>query len=295
MGSRRVAASDFGSRADQRAAARGASAQCRRLATVNEFAINGHENRISYIVGAGHSYHATVRKGMERRAGAGDGQCRSCSTSFYDENRWHQRQQEIVRRMDRDGEAFLRFFVDRAGLTRVRFIEPDQVRHARRRATDPSASFGIQTDPQDVETVLGYYVDGQLVDAARRAAPPGERRPQRQARPAALHAGAEEPASGREAAAEHERRGRDPIGDRADPQAPRRESQRRRAVRRRRVPTRRRTSAPTAGRGTSRNTARARSSTPRPASNTTSPPPASTRPASSRCCRPSCGRSPRGW
>ena len=27
--------------------------QCRRLATTNEFAINGHENRVSYIVGAG--------------------------------------------------------------------------------------------------------------------------------------------------------------------------------------------------------------------------------------------------
>jgi hypothetical protein len=29
--------------------------QCRRLAATNEFAINGHENRISYIVGPGHS------------------------------------------------------------------------------------------------------------------------------------------------------------------------------------------------------------------------------------------------
>ena len=30
---------------------------------------------------------------------------------------------------------------------------------------DPSASFGIQTDADDVETVLGYYVDGEFVDA----------------------------------------------------------------------------------------------------------------------------------
>ena len=40
-------------------------AQCRRLAIANEYAINGHENRISYIVGAGHSYRATICKGME--------------------------------------------------------------------------------------------------------------------------------------------------------------------------------------------------------------------------------------
>src|SRR4051812_9190222 len=36
--------------------------QCRQLALENEFAINGHENRISYIVGAGHTYRATPKK-----------------------------------------------------------------------------------------------------------------------------------------------------------------------------------------------------------------------------------------
>jgi hypothetical protein len=47
----------------------------------------------------------------------------------------------------------------------VRFIEPDQVATPAARSTDPSASFGVETDPQDVETVRGYYVDGELVDA----------------------------------------------------------------------------------------------------------------------------------
>ena len=42
--------------------------QCRRLAATNEFAINGHENRISYIVGPGHSYRAAVCKGMDAPA-----------------------------------------------------------------------------------------------------------------------------------------------------------------------------------------------------------------------------------
>src|SRR4029078_12052461 len=40
-------------------------AQCRALAATNEFAINGHANRISYIVGPGHSYRAAVCKGMD--------------------------------------------------------------------------------------------------------------------------------------------------------------------------------------------------------------------------------------
>jgi capsid protein len=138
--------------------------QCRSLATVNEYAINGHENRISYIVGAGHSYRATVCKGMEAEPELALA-VQKVIEQFQRENRWHERQQEIVRRVDRDGEAFLRFFVDREGLTRVRFVEPDQVATPPQRAADPAASFGIQTAAEDVETVEGYYVDGQLVDA----------------------------------------------------------------------------------------------------------------------------------
>jgi hypothetical protein len=140
-------------------------AQCRRLATTNEFAINGHENRISYIVGPGHSYRAAVCKGMDAPNDAAM-QVQKVIERFVEENRWQLRQQEIVRRIDRDGEAFLRFFVAPDGMTRVRFIEPDQVATPRELAGDPSASFGVQTDADDVESVRGYYVDGEFVDAA---------------------------------------------------------------------------------------------------------------------------------
>ncbi len=43
--------------------------QCRALAVENEFAINGHENRISYIVGSGHSYRASAKKGHAPKKG----------------------------------------------------------------------------------------------------------------------------------------------------------------------------------------------------------------------------------
>jgi capsid protein len=138
--------------------------QCRRLAATNEFAINGHENRISYIVGPGHSYRAGVCKGMDAPHDV-PLQVQKLLDQFDEENRWQLRQQEIVRRIDRDGEAFLRFFVDHAGLTRVRFIEPDQITTPTALVNDPAASFGIQTDPHDVETVLGYHADGEFVDA----------------------------------------------------------------------------------------------------------------------------------
>ena len=102
----------------------------------NEFAINGQENRISYLVGPGHSYRATICKGMHDSPDAALA-AQKLLDRFQRENRWQERQQEIVRRMDRDGEAFLRFFVDPSGLTRVRFIEPDQISTPPLLATDP--------------------------------------------------------------------------------------------------------------------------------------------------------------
>jgi hypothetical protein len=138
--------------------------QCRSLAAINEFAINGHENRISYIVGPGHNYRAVVCKGSDASMDLAM-QVQKLLDRFVQENRWHERQQEIVRRIDRDGETFLRFFVGPDGMTRVRFIEPDQVVTPPGLASDPSASFGIQTDREDVETVLGYYVDGEFIEA----------------------------------------------------------------------------------------------------------------------------------
>lgn len=138
---------------------------CRALAQTNEFAINGHENRVSYIVGAGHTYRATTRKHT-----AGDGEAAIEVQRVIDEflrvNRWHRRQQEAILRLDRDGEVFLRYFVGPQGMTYVRFVEPGQVYTPTELAHDPSASYGVQTDRDDVETVQAYYVDGSPVDAA---------------------------------------------------------------------------------------------------------------------------------
>jgi capsid protein len=138
--------------------------QCRALAIENEFAINGHENRISYIVGSGHSYRAVAKKNHtpdEKLLAA----VQTVIDDFICENRWHARQQEIVRRKDRDGECFVRFFPAENGTLQVRFVEPDQVAAPSNRLNDPTTSFGIATDPLDVETVQGYWIDGRLIDA----------------------------------------------------------------------------------------------------------------------------------
>jgi len=139
--------------------------QCRALAATNEFAINGHENRISYVVGTGHTYRATAKRDRDASPQT-IRQVQAVLDEFLRANKWHQRQQEIVRRKDRDGECFLRLFAASDGTTGVRFVEPDQVATPTGRSGDPAASLGIQTDPHDVETVVGYWIDGQLVDAA---------------------------------------------------------------------------------------------------------------------------------
>ncbi|MEM8944127.1 MAG: phage portal protein [Planctomycetota bacterium] len=139
--------------------------QCRRLAATNEFAINGIENRISYIVGSGHVYRASVRKGAIAPAEL-EMQTQAILDEFMHVNRWQARQQEIVRRLDRDGEVFLRFFADSHGTTRLRFVEPDQVRTPVELANHEAAGFGIQTEAHDVESVLGYFVDGEAVEGS---------------------------------------------------------------------------------------------------------------------------------
>jgi capsid protein len=136
------------------------------LAASNEFAINGHENRISYLVGSGHTYRAAPKA---RREATPEliAATQSVLDEFIADNSWHRRQQEIVRRTDRDGEVFLRFFATEDGRTRVRFVEPGQVITPADRAGDPAASDGILTEPDDVETPLAYFVDGVAIDAAQ--------------------------------------------------------------------------------------------------------------------------------
>jgi hypothetical protein len=139
--------------------------QVRHLVNTNEFAINGIENRVSYLVGTGHVYRACVRKGIDAPAEL-EAEVQAVIDEFLLVNRWQARQQEIVRRLDRDGEVFLRLFIDADGVTHTRFVEPDQVTTPREVANVPEASFGIHTEKQDVESVLGYYIDGEPVNAA---------------------------------------------------------------------------------------------------------------------------------
>ena len=193
--------------------------QCRAWPPSNDFAINGHENRISYIVGSGHSYRVLAKPGRPPAPPCWP-KCRRCSTisSAPTNGTSGSRKSSAAK------TATASVFCDSSPLptaaTRVRFVEPGQVATPPERSGDPSAALGIQTDPDNVETVRGYWIDGQLVDAGRHPTSQGQRQRQRAARPAALFPRPPQPPPRRQAAAQHERRGRNPIGHRLDPQAP---------------------------------------------------------------------------
>jgi len=139
---------------------------CRHFAKENPFAINGHENRISYIIGTGHTY--TV---VDREEGSASKEQRqkvqSVLDDFKEANKWPSRQQETVLREDRDGEAFLRFFEGEEGVLLVRYVEPSAIATPKKyqRANLGHYSFGIETDPGDHETILAYFVNGESIDA----------------------------------------------------------------------------------------------------------------------------------
>jgi hypothetical protein len=132
--------------------------QGRYFADQNPFAISGQENRINYVVGSGHQYVVTPKPGMDPTPELIES-VKKVVDAFVKLNKWGPRQQENLGRFDRDGEVFLRFFPDATtGELKVRYVEPEFVRTPNDKQNTPGLSFGIQTDPDDVEEVEAYWV-----------------------------------------------------------------------------------------------------------------------------------------
>ena len=155
---------------------------CRYMANENEFAAGEIETRVSYIVGTGHVYSVEPKDKDDELTDADKMTVNEVVDEFIKANYWHRRQQEIQRRLDRDGEVFLRFFtvdgetptVAPDGVTekkpktiKVRFVEPAQVYQPENKAGDKASTYGILTDPDDVETVFGYWVDKEFIEVAQ--------------------------------------------------------------------------------------------------------------------------------
>jgi hypothetical protein len=130
-----------------------------QIVAQSPFAKNILENRINYILGDGFTYTAEatqddLEEQVEKVQGVVD--------QFLKKNKWFMRQQEIIRRQDRDGEAFLRFFpVSKDdGFIQVRFLDPQFVVHPEN-SNNPLWSWGILTTEEDVEEVIAYHIDNR--------------------------------------------------------------------------------------------------------------------------------------
>ena len=81
---------------------------------------------------------------------------------YWDEwaalNNWDMRSKEVFRRYLRDGEDFLRWFKPEGdGHLLVRFVEPNEIIDPGGAGSWGNHTFGIETDPDDVEKVINYY------------------------------------------------------------------------------------------------------------------------------------------
>lgn len=129
----------------------------RRICAFNPFAQNIVSTRSNYSIGVGLVY--TAEEIPNGGAQPGDAAAvQAVLDEFCDDNDWPEREQEASDRCDRDGEAFLRFFPQFDGRVLVRDIEPEQVRSPLGDTADPAQSFGVETDPEDVESIYAYHV-----------------------------------------------------------------------------------------------------------------------------------------
>lgn len=137
-------------------------ASARVLAEVNDLA-KGVLNRLrNFTIKRGFAYQALPKT----RLGHEDAKLalvlaplvQTADDEFCQINDRVSREKENAIRRPRDGELAERIFLadPRAGTTFTRYIEPEQIR--RPMGSPPEWSWGIHTDSDDVETVLGYAV-----------------------------------------------------------------------------------------------------------------------------------------
>jgi hypothetical protein len=144
-------------------------AYSRYLYETNPYAQGALECLADYVVGTGYEYHAQSRKYAKASAGL----IKSCNKfleDFLNRNYWWMLEREFYIRPRRDGDAFLRFFPQDDGVTKVRAVEPEQVRYIT--DSSPEWSFGILTDPDDRVDIQAYHIwyssdsaDGETVNA----------------------------------------------------------------------------------------------------------------------------------
>jgi capsid protein len=122
----------------------------------NEYAIAAVNAHIAYVVGTGLTYVAMPRKKTVSEAVVR--QVQELIDLFRESAELPNIEAEAIRRLHVDGECFIRVFPQKGGLIALRFIEPELVRSPSDNTTKPDHSFGIESDPEDAQTIRGYWV-----------------------------------------------------------------------------------------------------------------------------------------
>jgi len=126
--------------------------QARMLYDHNSYAHGIISGICSYVIGTGFTYRAISDESPELAEAVQDE-----IDQFIEVNNWNSLEQDLFVRSRVDGEFFLRYHENDDGVLIIREIEPEKVRQ------EPGGdyrhfSFGIDTDPEDVVEVKGYWV-----------------------------------------------------------------------------------------------------------------------------------------
>lgn len=116
--------------------------------------------KANYVIKTGFEYQVQAKKHANPSATL-VGHAQRVIDDFCTKNRWYLRELDLYRRTNRDGEGFGRLFPSDDAITRLRTVEPEQVRPP---DSSPEWLFGVRVDMDDKEVPLGYWVtyDGDV-------------------------------------------------------------------------------------------------------------------------------------
>lgn len=122
----------------------------RKLAFTNPYAINGHQNIQNFVAGTGFAYKIQDKKQrstFDKAIAAAE----DYWEEFHETEKWDEVEHEIILRSDREGEAFVRTFMEADGMATTRFLEPEEID-----SSDPAFEYGMVTRAGDKQKILAY-------------------------------------------------------------------------------------------------------------------------------------------
>lgn len=118
----------------------------------------------SYVIGIGFNYRAAAIQ----QQGADENLVKTVQKTidqFIETNAWGEMEQELFYRTREDGEAFVRLFPQLDGTMVIRTVEPEQI-YQPGGSQLAEWSYGIQTEIDDVNTIIAYHVDYRAAKGA---------------------------------------------------------------------------------------------------------------------------------